>query len=184
MYISSIIKLYMEYCLKVKRKSRYKNGLKIIKSKRQSWNHSRYRTFSYSATTQSQTGTLGRRLLNHNDFWKQKILKVLSKRTNNVHRFEDCFLRGQASANGFKVFNDCIVAYLNFIGPFAKKLENLLFSEMIEIGQSSSKCPGLSSHTIAILKIRSVTHLITKVSNIMHTQINGWPSKATLQKTS
>ena len=171
MYISSIIKLYMEYCLKVKRKSRYKNGLKIIKSKRQSWNHSRYRTFSYSATTQSQTGTLGRRLLNH-------------KRTNNVHRFEDCFLRGQVSANGFKVFNDCIVAYLNFIGPFAKKLENLLFSEMIEIGQSSSKCPGLSSHTITILKIRSVTHLITKVSNIMYTQINGWPSKATLQKTS
>ena len=170
----------MEYCLKVKRKSRYKEGLKNIKSKRQSWNHSRYRTFSYcstySATTQSQTGTLGRRLLSHNDFWKQKILKVLGKRTNNVHRFEDCFLRGQVSSNGFKV------TYLNFIGPFAKKLENLLFSEMIMIGQSSYKCLGLSSHTITILNIRSVTHLITKVSNIMHTQINGWPSKVTLRK--
>ena len=76
------------------------------------------------------------------------------------------------------------IEYLNFIGPFAKKLENLLFSEMIVIGQSSYKCLGLSSHTITILKIRSVTHLITKVSNIMHTQINGWPSKVTLQKTS
>ena len=71
---------------------------------------------------------------------------------------------------------------LNFIGPFAKKLENLLFSEMIVIGQSSSECPGLSCHTITTLKIRSATHLITKVSNIMHTQINGWPSKVTLRK--
>ena len=72
------------------------------------------------------------------------------------------------------------IEYLNFFGP--KKLENLLFSEMIVIGQSSYKCLGLSSHTITILKIRSVTHLITKVSNIMHTQINGWPSKVTLRK--
>ena len=53
---------------------------------------------------------------------------------------------------------------------------------MIVIGQSSSTCPSLNSHTIIILKIRSVTHLITKVSNIMHTQINGWPSKVTLPK--
>ena len=180
------IKIVDGILLESQKKIRYKKGLKIIKSKRQSWNHSRYRTFSdcstYSATTQSQTGTLGRRLPNHNDFWKQKILKVLGKPTNNAHRFEDCFLRGPVSSNGFKVFNDCIVEYLNFIGLFAKKLENLLFSEMIVIGQSSSKCPSLNSHTIIILKIRSVTHLITKVSNIMHTQINGWPSKVTLQK--
>ena len=53
---------------------------------------------------------------------------------------------------------------------------------MIVIGQSSFECPGLSSHTITTLKIRSATHLITKVSNIMHTQINGWPSKVTLTK--
>ena len=155
----------------VKRKPGYKKGLKIIKSKV---------PYIYSTTT--QTRTLWWRLPNHKDFWKQIILKVSGKRTNNIHRFEGCFLRGQVSSKGFKVFNECIVEYLNFNGPFAKKLENLLFSEMIVIGQSSSECPGLSSHTITTLKIRSATHLITKVSNIMHTQINGWPSKVTLKK--
>ena len=33
---------------------------------------------------------------------------------------------------------------MNVIGPFMKKLENLLFSENVMIGQSSSKCPSLS----------------------------------------
>ena len=28
------------------------------------------------------------------------------------------------------------------------KIENLLFSENVVIGQSSSKCPGLSVHTV------------------------------------
>ena len=37
---------------------------------------------------------------NRKDFWKQKILKFLYKRTNNVHGFEDYFLRGQVSSNG------------------------------------------------------------------------------------
>ena len=36
---------------------------------------------------------------------------------------------------------------LNFIGPFATNLENLLFSEIAVIGQSSFKCPGLSVRT-------------------------------------
>ena len=43
---------------------------------------------------------------------------------NNIHQFEDCFLRGQASSNGLNVFNGCIVEYLNFIakiGLSAKK---------------------------------------------------------------
>jgi len=26
-----------------------------------------------------------------------------------IHKFEGCFLRGQVSSNGFKVFNGCIV---------------------------------------------------------------------------
>ena len=34
---------------------------------------------------------------------KQKIL-------NNVHKFEGCFLTGQASLIGLNVFNSCIVA--------------------------------------------------------------------------
>ena len=36
----------------------------------------------YSADT--QTSTLGRRLFNHNFFWKQKILKFFCKRTNKI----------------------------------------------------------------------------------------------------
>ena len=40
---------------------------------------------------------------------------------NNIHQFEGCFLRGQVSSNGFKVFNGCIVQYMRFIGPSVKK---------------------------------------------------------------
>ena len=31
------------------------------------------------------------------------------KRTNDIHKFEVCFLRGEVTSNGFKVFSDCIV---------------------------------------------------------------------------
>ena len=64
-------------------------------------------------------------------FGKQKIFKFFCKQTDSIHKFEGCFLRGQVSSNGFKVFNGCIVEYLNFIGPFAKKLENLFFSKTL-----------------------------------------------------
>ena len=37
---------------------------------------------------------------------------------------------------------------MNVIGPFAKKLENLLCSKTVVIGQSSFNCPGLSSLTV------------------------------------
>ena len=50
----------------------------------------------------TQTGTLGGRLSNHNVLRKQKTL-------NNIHKFEGCFLTGQASLTGFNVFNSCIV---------------------------------------------------------------------------
>ena len=58
-----------------------------------------------------------------------------------IHKFEGCFLRGRVRSNGYKVFNGCIVEYLNFMGPFAKKLEYLLSSENVVIGQSSSTFP-------------------------------------------
>ena len=70
---------------------------------------------------------------------------------NNIHQFEGCFLIGQVSLNGFKNFNGCIVEYLNFISLSAKTLENLLFWENVVIGQSSSKCPGLSVRTAMYL---------------------------------
>ena len=59
--------------------------------------------------------------------------------TNNIYKYEGCFLEGQVSLNGFKVFNGFIVEYLSVIGLFAKKLDNLLFSENVVIGQSPSK---------------------------------------------
>ena len=37
---------------------------------------------------------------------------------------------------------------MNVVGPFAKKLEILLFLEIVVIGQSSSKCPDSSSHIV------------------------------------
>ena len=37
--------------------------------------------------------------------------------------------------------------FMNVIGPFTKKLENLLFSKRVVIGQSS-QCPGSSSRTV------------------------------------
>ena len=39
---------------------------------------------------------------------------------------------------------------MNVNSPFAKKLGNLLFSKIIVIRQSSSKCPGSSSHIVSI----------------------------------
>ena len=41
--------------------------------------------------------------------------------------------------------------FRNILGPFAKKIENLLFSEITVIGQSPCKCPGSSSRTIKVL---------------------------------
>jgi len=43
---------------------------------------------------------------------KQKIHKVFfffCKRTNNIHKFDGCFLMGQVNSKGFNVFSDCIV---------------------------------------------------------------------------
>ena len=62
---------------------------------------------SYSAT--ALTRALGRRWSNHNDSPEQKIFTVLGKLTNNVHIFEDSFLRGEVSSNGFEDFNGCTV---------------------------------------------------------------------------
>ena len=80
----------------------------------------------YSETT--RTGTLGRRLSNHKGFWTQKILNFFCKRTNNNYKFEDCFLRGQAGSNGFKVYNGCIVETSILLGRLQKNLK-ILFSK-------------------------------------------------------
>ena len=121
---------------------------------------------TYRADT--QTGTLGRRLSNHNVFWKQDAPVFLAYGPcNNIHQFEGCFLRGQVSSNGFKNFNGCIVGYFNFIGPSAKTLENLLFWENVVIGQSSSKCPGLSVRTAMYLFSLDVLFTHSNVLNMI-----------------
>ena len=81
-------------------------------------------------------------------FLKTRDSQVFCKRTNNIHEFEGCFLRGQVRSNAFKVFNGYIVESWILLVPLQKKLENLLFSEIVVTGQSSSKCPSSSSRTV------------------------------------
>ena len=88
--------------------------------------------FLQTCGADTQTGTLGRRLYNHNVFWKQDsqvffFFFFAYGPCNNIHQFEGCFLLGQVSLNGVKNFNGCIVEYLNFISLSAKTLENLSF---------------------------------------------------------
>ena len=54
------------------------------------------------------------------------------------------------------------------VGPFAKKLENLMFSDIVGIRQASSKCPGGRS--------RTVIHSLTPWSSLPL-----WPSWALLE---
>lgn len=65
----------------------------------------------------TRTGVFGR-LCSQNVFCKQKILK---QGTNKIHRFQECFRRGQVSSNGFKVFNGCIVHPWIFLVRLQKK---------------------------------------------------------------
>ena len=104
--------------------------------------------------------------------------------------FENCLLKGQDSSNGFKDCNGCLVkpwillvgntctkmVILNklvvvvvvVVGPFAKNLDNVMFSDIVGIRQSSSKCPGWRS--------RSVIHSWTPRSSLPP-----WPSWALLE---
>ena len=90
----------------------------------------------------------------------QRFLKTkVSNGPNNIHKSEDCFLRWSHSWT------------LNFIGPFARKnLENLLFSENVVIGQSSSKCPSWSVRTVIMDTgkwIKYWTRLFTKFCPVL-----------------
>ena len=78
-------------------------------------------------------------------FSENKILEFFFSRAVQQHpSIWRLFPKRQVSSNSFKNFIGCIVEYLNFIGLSTKTLENILFWENIVIGQSSSKCPGLS----------------------------------------
>ena len=87
-------------------------------------------------------GTWKRRLSNHNDFWKQKILKFFCKRTNNIHEFEGCVLRGRVRSNAFKSFQRLYSWILNFIGPFAKKILRIFcFQKSLWVDNLSPSAP-------------------------------------------
>ena len=51
----------------------------------------------------NQTRTLGGRLFSQR-FLKTKDSQFFCQQTNSIHKFNGCFLRGQVSTNGFKVF--------------------------------------------------------------------------------
>ena len=100
-----------------------------------------------------------KKIIQSHVLWKQKILKFFFLQTDQfkvdrlqiivvakkyiyvcvqfhnwfIHEFEGCFLRGQVSSNGFKVFNpvfnSCIVEPWILLVSLEKKLENLLFSK-------------------------------------------------------
>ena len=69
---------------------------------------------------------------------------------------------GWVSSNGYKV--------LNFIGPFVKKLENLLSSENVVIGQSSSKCPVRVNLFLSNLVVQNQDFWSKKFSSKLETQ--------------
>ena len=54
--------------------------------------------------------------------------KVLS---NNIYKFEGCFLRGKISSKGFKQFQRLHKLILNLIGPFAKKMNMFCFQKTL-----------------------------------------------------
>ena len=85
-------------------------------------------------------------------FWKQNILNFFSfcKRTNNIHKFRDYFLRGQVSSNSCKVSNGCIVepwiSLVRLPKTKKKKLGNLLVSKTLLLDYLLSIAPVLVVH--------------------------------------
>ena len=93
-------------------------------------------TVYYSADT--QTGTLGRRLSNHNFFFEnKKFLSFFFKRTNNIHNIWGLFPERSGKFKWFQSFQRLHSWTMNFIGPFV-------------IAQSSSNCPGLGVSTLTV----------------------------------
>ena len=79
-----------------------------------------------------------------NIFWRQKILKFFCKWTNKIQVFNYATVENFITIWTYPTFQEIALKFMNFIGLFAKKLENLLFPENIVIGRLSSKFSGLS----------------------------------------
>ena len=88
----------------------------------------------YSPDT--QTGTLGRRCP-ITTFSENKFSRFSSFFRKETNKIEGSTIQPLKTGNCPQIFN--------VICPFAQKnIANLLFSENVMIGHSSSKCPGLS----------------------------------------
>ena len=122
-------------------------------------------SYWFNLLSDTQTGKLGRQLSDHNVSGNKRFSIFFCKQTNKIHKFDGCFDPGRpgwVSSNGYKV--------LNFIGPFAKKLENLLSSENVVIGQSSSKCPVRVKLFLSNLVVQNQDFWSKKFSSKLETQ--------------
>ena len=84
---------------------------------------------------------------------KQKIFKSFCKRANKI---QDSTIQPLKTLKPFELIwplreQGTFLEFRNILGPFGKKIENLLFSEIIVIGWSSCKFPGSSSRTVKVL---------------------------------
>ena len=129
----------------------------ILTFKKLQWNHRH--VWRHLTENASSCGTLilqcdypnwrtWKKIVQSERFLKTKGSKVFCKRTNNIHEFEGCFLRGQVRSNAFKVFIGYVVESWTLLVPLQEKLANLLFSEIVVIRQSSSKNPSSSGRTV------------------------------------
>ena len=62
-------------------------------------------------------------------FWKEKILKFFCKRTNEIQVFNYATIENFKTVWAYLTSQETALEFMNAIGLFAKKLENLLFSE-------------------------------------------------------
>ena len=92
------------------------------------------------------------------DTWKKivQVQRFLKKEDSIVFLLMDQIHSrlNYATVENFKTvwsyltFQETALKFMNVIGPFAKELENLLISENVMIGQSSSKCPDFGVCTV------------------------------------
>ena len=99
-------------------------------------------------SAKTQTKLLGRRLPNHNVFWKQKIINFFCKQTNNIQIFNYKTVENFKPIWTYLTSQETALIFMNVIGRYAKKIGNLLFSYNVVIGQSSSESPGLSVRAV------------------------------------
>ena len=63
------------------------------------------------------------------------ILKFFGKQTNVIQVFNYATVENFKSTWTYLTCQETALKFMNVIGPFAKKLESLLFSENVVIGQ-------------------------------------------------